>query len=176
MNRKKRLSKFEVTEYDGKEIHETETLTREEAEAINPKDYDHYVAKPFGIFAFRTAAGKWVEFRNGKWPGIGPEGLKIIQAVQLNPGLFLNCSDLFDLTGNKKYFGSNAVSARVLMLRKAHLETKAKSHFFVTSDSGEMSVCWPKERTWIWIEAIRSKASGQDDDGSNDAASEEDKA
>jgi hypothetical protein len=174
MNRKKPL-KFEVAVYDGNEV-EVKTMTREEAEAINPKDYDHYVAKPFGIFAFWTAAGKWIEQRDGKWAGIGKAGLDFIEAIQLNAGIFLRCLDLVELTGNKSYNDSNCVSACVLRLRRIHHESKAESHFFVTSESGEIGVCWPKNLTFVRIDAVRSKATDQDDAGSDDAASEEDKA
>lgn len=155
--------KFEVAIYDGEEI-EVKTMTREEAEAINPRDYDYYIARCFGVLAFRTASGEWIEYRNGNRPGIGPEGLKIVQALQVEPGIFQTCSDLAELTGNDNYYGSNCVSARLLALRKAHHESKEKSHFFVTSDSGQLQICWPKERTYVWIDSFRSRSDEAPED------------
>jgi len=155
--------KFEVTTYDGKEV-EVKTMTREEVEAINPKDYDYYMAKCFGILAFRTGSGEWIEHRNGNWPRLGGKTLDLLRAIQINPGLFQTCSDLAELTGNEAYFDANPVSARILALRRTHRESKDKPHFFATSDSGQLRVCWPKERTWIWIDSFRSRSDEAPED------------
>jgi hypothetical protein len=165
--------KCEVTRYNGKEI-AVKTMTREEAEAIDLKSFDYYIASAFGKIGFRTASGKWVEYCNGRRPGIGPEGLNLTRAIQLNPGVHLRSLDLAELTGNEDFCGPNCVSAVVLRLRRAHSESKQKQHFFFTGDSGEMTVCWPAEKKWIWIDAFRS-ASAEKSNGRGSVTDGEDK-
>ena len=158
--------KFEIRRYDGKEV-SVQTVTREEARAINPQSADHYFDLVHDVLAFRTATGEWVEH---DWKLIGDVCLDILRALQLNAGEYLTPSDLAQLTGHGSLHNSNKnnnVSARLSALRRAHGENHKSPHFFRTRRGGGMAVAWAGERTWMWLERITPEDAGA---ASNEAA------
>jgi hypothetical protein len=109
--------RYEVTIYDGKDI-AMKTMTREQVMAINPQSADYFLSIAFGVLAFRTAGDEWIQFDNSDWPGLGDVCIRIIQALQLNPGEFLTPDEIAELTGCHTLRNNNALSAR-LKARKA---------------------------------------------------------
>jgi hypothetical protein len=153
MNTNKIQPCYEVTTYDGQTII-PRTMTRAQALAINPQSYDYFLSLALAIWAFRTAAGEWVEHRGGLWPGLGETGIKIIQAIQINPAEFLSPTDVAELTGCFKLRNGYALSARLMALREIHKESFQKPHFFLSRRAGGFAVCWAPQRTWCTVERI----------------------
>ncbi len=144
--------RYEVTRYHGNEI-VTETVTTDCMRTLKPKSSDHYVSTCTGDFGFRTASGKWVEYHN-KWPGLGPVGLAILQALQLNPGDYLTPTELAELTGYGSLRRNEVLAARIHAIRKLHRDKGER--FIETRQSGGYAVRWPGERTWLWVDRIVS--------------------
>ena len=154
MNTSKNIKpRYEVTAYDGQEI-TTKTMTREQVMAINPQTVDYFLSTAFGIWGFRTDQDEWVEHNAGDWPGLGDTCIRIIQAVQLNPGEFLTPQEIADLTGFFTLRENNVLSARLMVIRQVHKETAQKPNFFLSRRAGGYGVAWRPEKTWLWIERI----------------------
>ena len=149
--------RYEVNRYDGNEI-VTETVTTDCLRTLKPKSSDHYVSTCTGAFCFRTASGKWVEYHN-KWPGLGPVGLVILQALQLNPGDYLTPAELAELTGYDSLRGNEVLAARIHAIRKLHRDKSER--FIETRRSGGYAVRWPKERTWLWVDRLPALPQGE---------------
>ena len=153
MNIKKPLeARYEITRYDTREIN-TWQVTRTEAKNFDPKSVDHFMAPDFGKWGFRNAQDKWISHR-AKWPTLGTVSFRIIVAAQLNFGEFLTPADVVYLTGYETLRNGNALSARWLTIRKAHGESYAKPHFFLTRKAGGFAIGWSSQRSWCWIERI----------------------
>ena len=90
--------RYEFITYDGQTI-TSRTITRQQVGAISPQSVDYFLSPAFGIWGFRTKTGEWIEHCDGDWQGIGDTCIKIIQALQLNPGEFLTPVEIADLTG-----------------------------------------------------------------------------
>jgi hypothetical protein len=146
-------ARYEVMIYDG---HETtvQAMERDQAMAINRQSVDHFMSISFGTWAFRTADGQWVEHTGADWPGLGDTCIKIIQALQLNPGEFLTPDDIVELTGFHTLRNSNALSARLKAIREVHKETFRKPHFFLSRRSGGFGVSWNPQSSWASVERI----------------------
>jgi hypothetical protein len=146
---------YECTTYDGHNI-STQTLTREQVLAISPQSVDHFLSCALGIWGFRTADGEWIEHRGGDWPGLGDTGIRIIQAIQINPGEFLSPTLIAELTGCSTLRNGYALSARLMALREIHKESfrTSKPHFFLSRRAGGFAVCWNPQRTWCSIDRI----------------------
>jgi DNA-binding response OmpR family regulator len=122
--------------------------------AIDPASVDHYQAACRGLLAFRTATGDWEKYEE-KWPKLGPVGLRVLHALQLNPGDFLCPSEIAALTGWRSLERNGALTALIMRLRKAHKEQgQAEPWFIETKTAGGYGVRWPKDRTWMWIERV----------------------
>jgi len=147
-----REPRYEVTHYDGTEI-STRIVTRAEMLAIDPGSVDHYQARCLGLLSFRTATGDRREYR-GRWPKLGPAGLRVLHALQLNPGDFLCPSEIAALTGWRSLERNGALTALIMRLRKAHDEQGQAAWFIETSTAGGYFVRWPKHRTWMWVERV----------------------
>ncbi len=153
MHPKKPLeAQYQVTRYDTREMN-TWQVTRTEAKNIDPKSVDHFMAPDFGIWGFRTAQGHWIAHRT-KWPMLGTVSFDIIIATQLNYGDFLPPADVVYLTGYQTLRNGNALSARWLTIRKAHNESYAEPHFFLTRRAGGFAIGWNPQRSWCWVERI----------------------
>lgn len=160
MNPNKNLKpRYEVTIYDGQTI-TTKTMTHDQVMEINPQSTDHFLSSVFGIWAFRTADDEWIEYRGGDWPQFGDVCIRIVQAIQLNPGEFIDPVLIAELTGRSTLRENNVLSARLMVIRKAHKESFNKPHFFLSRKTGGFGVSWNQERTWCSVERIPPAISG----------------
>jgi len=146
-------SRYEKRHFDGKTTN-TKTITYEQVMEINPQSVNHFQSSAFGIHAYRTAEGVWIEHRDGNCPGLGDVCLRIIQTLQLNPGEFLTPREIAELTGRDSLRENNVLSARLLAIRKAHKESNTKPHFFLSRRAGGFAVAWNPQYSWMWIERI----------------------
>jgi len=144
---------YELTVYNGHTIN-VNTVTREQALAIEPQSVDHFLSPALGLLGFRTADGQWVEHRAALWPGLGDVGISIIQAIQFNPGEFLSPKLVADITGCYSLHNPKALSARLLALRKVHGESFRQPHFFLSRKAGGFAIAWNPTHTWTLIERI----------------------
>jgi len=150
---KKTKTRYEVTIYDGQTV-TTKTMTREQVMAINPQSVDYFFSTAFGIWGFRTDENEWIEHSAADWPGLGDVCIKIIQAIQFNPGDFLTPQEIADLTSCFTLRNNNALSARYMAIREAHKEGFRKPHFFLSRRASGYGISWNPECTWMWIERI----------------------
>lgn len=142
--------RFEVIRYETKDI-TTKSLSRTETEAIGLKSFDCCFAKCLDTEGYKDRKGQWHDFKDQN-KGIGPDvGLKILQAIQLNPGIGLDKKTLAAITGLAHLTRDGILAARIHALRKAFGESKKSEHFIQTSDNGSLTLMWPKELTWIWV-------------------------
>jgi hypothetical protein len=146
-------ARYEVMVYDGRAI-DVNTVTREQALAIDPRSVDYHLSLSLGKLAFRTADGRWIERRGADWQGLGDVGIRIIQALQLNPGEWLTPAQVADITGRDSLDDSKVLSARLLALRNIHGESFKQPHFFLSRKAGGFSIAWSPDRTWMSIERI----------------------
>jgi len=145
-------SRYQVTIGKGKSV-TTETMTHEQVLNLNPKSVDHFMSFAFGIYGYRNIKGKWIEIKGGNWPGMGDTTLSVVQALQLNPGQYLSPKSIAQLTGRPSMSRKNALSARLLAIRKAHGETYRHPHFFLSRRTGSFGLAWSC-KSWMWIEII----------------------
>jgi len=145
--------RYQVTIYDGNPI-VTKTTTRGQAMAINRQSVDHFLSTSFGVWAFRTAQDEWIEHPDADWPGFGGVCIKIVQALQLNPGEFLSPSEIAELTGFHTLRNPNALAARLMAIREAHRESFPQPRFFLSRRAGGYGIAWNPQCSWIWIERI----------------------
>lgn len=145
--------RYEILFYNGQTT-DMSTVSREEAMSINPQSVDHFQSPAFGIFAYRTAEGEWFEYRKGNCPGLGDVCLRIIQALQLNPGEFLKPSEIAELTGRSSLRENNVLSARLMKIREAHQESHKKPHFFLSRRARGFSLAWAPQRSWMSVQRI----------------------
>ena len=138
--------------FDGHTI-ETATITRADAEKIDPQSVDYYLCSPLGLWGYRTADGKWVQHTR-QWPGLGDLCLTIVKAVQLNPDLFLSPAEIAYLAGYRSLATPNNLSARLLAIRRAHQETSDKPNFFLSKRTDGFGVAWNGKKTWMWLEKL----------------------
>ncbi|MGD2111550.1 MAG: helix-turn-helix domain-containing protein [Phycisphaerae bacterium] len=144
-------SQYELLTYDGNEM-STAVIPHAELDRIDTTALDHFHSRSLGVFGFRAASGDWVE-HHGRWPLIGPKALAILEAIQLNPGIYLDPRTIAQITGFESLYNGATLATRILKLREAHKE-KGRPRFFKTIRAGGYRVCWPKERTWMWLEMI----------------------
>ena len=145
--------RYEVTTYDGQTI-TTKTMTQEQVTGIKPQAVDHFLSSVFGIWGLRTADDKWVEHRGADWRGLGDSCIRIIQALQLNPGQFLAPAMIAELTGRSSFRDNSVLSARLMAIRKAHQESNKKPHFFLSRRAGGFGISWNPQLSWMSIERI----------------------
>ena len=156
MNPNKNIkSRYDVLAYDGQTIN-AKTMTREQVMAINPQSVDYFLSIAFGIWGFRTDDDEWVEHSAADWTGLGDTCIRIIQAIQLNPGEFLTPQEIADLTGCFTLRNPNALSARLMAIREAHRESFKKSHFPQSRRARGYAIAWNPKYSWMWIERIAS--------------------
>ena len=152
--------RYEFIAYDGQTIN-NRTMTRQQVGAINPQSFDYFLSTAFGIWGFRTKSGEWIEYCNGDWQGIGTTCIKIIQALQINPGEFLSPAEIVGLTGYHSLRNSNTLSARLMAIREAHKETHKNRNFFRSRRAGGYGIAWNSKKTWAWVERIRPTLGGE---------------
>ena len=144
---------YEVTTYDGHDK-TTQNMTRQQVAAIDSQSVDYYFSTAFGIWGFKTAQDKWIEHRKSDWAGMGDVCIKIVQAIQWNPGEFLSPKVIAELTGRSTLGNKNALSARLMSLRTIHKESYKEPTFFLSRKSGGFAIAWNSKKTWMWIERI----------------------
>jgi hypothetical protein len=145
--------RYEVLACDGQAI-TSKTVTHEQVMAISHQSADYFLSSVFGIWAFRTAEDEWIEHHGGDWPGFGDVCIRIVQALQLNPGEFLDPVLVAELTGRPKLRENNTLSARLMAIRKAHKESYKKPHLFLSRKAGGFAISWNPKCSWMWIERI----------------------
>lgn len=161
MNTNKKMDqRYEFITYDGQTI-DTKVMTRQQVGAINHQSFDYFLSAAFGIWGFRTKSGEWIERCDGDWQGIGDTCLKIIQALQLNPGEFLSPKEVAELAGYSSLRNGNTLSARLMAIREAHKETYKNHNFFRSRRAGGYGISWNSKKTWAWVERIRPTLGGE---------------
>jgi hypothetical protein len=145
--------RYEVMIYDGQTI-TTKTMTREQVMELNPQAVDYFLSMAFGILGFRTNEDEWIQFNNADWSGLGDVCIKIIQAILLNPGEFLKPQEIADLTDCFTLRNPNALSARLMAIRKVHKESYRKPRFFLSRKTGGFAIAFNPQCSWMWIERI----------------------
>ena len=158
MNKNMRIQKkYEVTTYDGHEV-AAKTMIASQVMTLKPKSFDHFISTCDGVLGYRATDGQWVEHRK-TWPGMGPVGLAVLQALQLNPGDYLTPKEIAKLTGYESLKHNDVLAARVCAIRNAHSDNRI---LVETRGSGGYAIRWPKERTWLWISRIVSSQEDAD--------------
>lgn len=146
--------RYQVTFYDGPSNDmETRVLTAEELAGLRVEEYDHVLNLVTGEYAYRKPGDERVN-RPLDRSGLGKDGLRILQALQLHPGVFLTPREIAELTNNWNHLDPNVLAARVRMIRRAHGENGKDPHFTVSRRCTGYALKWPAELTWIWIERI----------------------
>ena len=147
--------RYDFTAYDGTDII-SRTLTREQVAALQEQDYDHFFSMTLGRWVYRTFDGKWIVHEGANWPGIGKVCIKIMQAVQLNPGEFQTPDDIAYLTGYSTLRKTtNTLSARLKAMREAHSESSKHRNFFLSRRDGGFAIAWNPKKTWCWVERVQ---------------------
>ena len=149
--------RYDLWRYDGK-TSSTETITKDDVLSIDRKSVDHFLALDFGIWAFRAADGKWIEYDLSE-RCLGSISLKILDVVRCEPGQYFSPADVAELTGHEPLKSRNNLSARWRAIRLAHLETHKQSNFFLSKRTGGMGIAWHPAKTFIHIEKIRASES-----------------
>ena len=147
-------NRYEVTTYDGSEIN-TGTISREQLANLQEQKYDHFFSMSLGIWAYRTIEGDWIVHEGADWPGIGDACIKIMQAMQFNPGEFQSPDDIVYLTGYSTFRSKNALSARLKAIREAHSESSKNRNFFLSRRDGGFAIAWNAKKTWCWVERLQ---------------------
>jgi hypothetical protein len=145
--------RYEVWDYDGSQ-QSVETIGRGDVLAIDKESVDHFLSVDLGIWGFRTADGRWIEYDLSQ-TSLGPHLLKILDVVRCEPGQYFSPRDVAELTGLDKLAEPNNLSARWRALRLAHQESFGKPHFFLSKRTGGMGIAWNAERSFMQIIRIR---------------------
>lgn len=138
-----------VETYDG-ERKKSLTVSSNQLEEIDIKQYDHVLDYARAIWAYRDKAGKWI-VNEGTWKGLGAVTLSIIEAVQDRPGICMTPVMLSNKTGNEKLEMNGTVNRHISVLRRIHGENAEEPHFFVTANHTGLTLKWPKGKTRIRI-------------------------
>ena len=146
--------RYELWSYDGKTA-STETITKDDVLSLDERSADHILALDLGIWGFRTAEGKWVEYDLSE-RSLGSISLKILDVVRCEPGEYFSPADIAEFTGLRKLKNPNNLSARWRAIRLAHLETYQKPNFFLSKRAGGMGIAWNPAKTFIHIEKVRA--------------------
>jgi hypothetical protein len=163
-------ARYEFTHYDGSDT-SIRYLTRPQVLELNPQIVDHFLSLVLGVWAFRTADGRWVEHRGGQWPGLGSTGLRVLQAAQISLEL-LTPAEMAEITGCPLLRDNNTLSARWKALREAHEESAQRPNFFLSRRAGGFALGWNPQRSWAWLEKVppapaEEPAEHQGNDGSD---------
>ena len=143
---------FELKHWDGHAM-KTQPVSAEEIRAIDRNIADYFISSCLRVLSFRAASGKRFEHA-GRWPGIGRVGIKILRAIQSQPGVYLGPMELTILTEEESLLDTANLAARNYVLRKAHCETKEIAHFFLTPDTGSIALTWPAHLTWMSLDVL----------------------
>lgn len=146
--------RYEVTTYRGLGTEpEVRSMNPDEVEAVDLKCYDHVIWPSRNLLAYRAADGEWIE-KPLEGSGLGDVCLGVLECAQINPGLFVTCGEIAMLTGNENLYGSNALSARVRVIRRAHGDSPRNPRFLV-SRRKDFALMWPIARSWARIDLIK---------------------
>ena len=146
--------RFELTAYTPDSGIEVKSVAEAERRVIDARAYDHLLDLSSGTYGFKTENGEWVQ-RPIDGSGLGKLGLRVIQALQLHPGVFLRPREIADLVGNSNLQRRhNALAARLKAIRAAHDESGDRPRLFLTRRNGGYALQWPAEFSWIWVERI----------------------
>ena len=145
---------YEIWGYDGND-QSVETISRDDVLAIDKQSVDHFLSIDFGIWAFRTADGSWIEHQLSQ-RSLGTKLLKILEVVRCEPGEYFSPKDVAELTQIYKLGEPNNLSARWRAMRLAHEESFEKPHFFLSKRTGGMGIAWNPDRSFMQITRIRT--------------------
>lgn len=143
---------FEIRSYQQADL-SVRTATYTEAQALHWQEYHHVLSMSLGVWSFENAEKQRIT-PEPHWPGLGIKCIKLLQALQENPGHYLSPSAICELTGEDTFLENNNLSARLLHLRKLHHESFRKPHLFLSRRSGGLAVAWHPDRSWLSIERI----------------------
>jgi hypothetical protein len=146
-------SRYELWSYDG-ETQSAETISRDDVLAIDRQSVDHFLSIDFGIWGFRTADGRWVEYKLSE-KSLGTTLIKILDVVRCEPGEYSSPEEVADLTQIDTLRNPNNLSARWRSLRLTHEESFKKNHFFLSKRTGGMGIAWNPDRSFMQITRIR---------------------
>lgn len=145
--------RYELWHYDGK-TQSAETISRDDVLAIDRQSVDHFLSIDFGIWGFRTADGRWVEYKLSE-KSLGTTLLKILDVVRCEPGEYSSPEDVAELTQIYTLRNPNNLSARWRAMRLAHEESFKKPHFFLSKRTGGLGIMWNPDRSFMQITRIR---------------------
>ena len=146
-------SRYDLWHYDGKN-QSSETINRDDVLAINRQSVDHFLSLDFGIWSFRTADGRWIEYDLSQ-RSLGTTLLKLLDVVRCEPGEYSSPNEVAELTQIETLRNPNNLSARWRAMRLAHEESFNKPHFFLSKRTGGMGISWNPDRSFMQITRIR---------------------
>ena len=146
-------SLYEKLYYDGRNL-SVKTITRDEFLSLDQTSVDLFLAIDLGIWSFRTQEGKWVE-RKLSEKSLGTTCLRILEAVQCEPGVYFTPDEIAELTGIYSLKNPNNLSARWRALRLDHDETFRKPNFFLSKRAAGMGIAWNPSKSFMQIIRIR---------------------
>ncbi|MFC1765001.1 hypothetical protein ACFL6U_23390 [Planctomycetota bacterium] len=149
--------RYDFWSYDGKR-QAVYTGDQDDVLAIDRQSYDHFLSVDFGLFSFRTADNRWIEYDLSQ-RSLGKTLVKILDVVRCEPGAYFGPQDVFKLTKIFSLQNPNNLSARWRALRLAHEESFKRPHFFLSKRTGGLGVAWNPERSFLQITRIRSEQS-----------------
>ena len=147
-------SRYELWSYDSKN-QSVDTIGRDDVLAIDRQSVDHFLSLDFGVWGFRTADGRWIEYDLSQ-RSLGTTLLKILDVVRCEPGEYFSPKDVAELTQIHSLSDPNKLSARWRAMRLAHEESFQEPHFFLSKRTGGMGIVWNPDRSFMQVTRIRS--------------------
>lgn len=146
--------RYELWSYDGV-IQSVDTISRADVLAIDRQSVDHFLSLDFGIWGFRTADGRWIEYDLSQ-RSLGTTLLKLLDVVRCEPGEYSSPDEVAELTQIDTLRNPNNLSARWRAMRLTHEESFNKPHFFLSKRTGGMGIAWNAERSFMQVTRIRT--------------------
>ena len=146
--------RYDLWYYDGSK-QSSETISRDDVFAIDRQSVDHFLSLDFGIWGFRTADGRWIEYDLSQ-RSLGTTLLKLLDVVRCEPGEYSSPDEVAELTQIDTLRNPNNLSARWRAMRLAHQESFKKPHFFLSKRTGGMGIAWNAERSFMQVTRIRT--------------------
>jgi len=159
--------RYDVWHYDGNQ-QSSETISRDDVLAIDRQSVDHFLSIDFGIWAFRTTDGRWIEHQLSQ-KSLGKKLLKILDVVRCEPGEYFSPQDVAELTQIEKLREPNNLSARWRAMRLAHQETYERPNFFLSKRTGGMGIAWNPDKSFMQITRIRPGRESTEDLSNSEA-------
>lgn len=148
---------YELIMYDQRKFSK-DSITKEAFYSMAKEDVDHIMAIDFGFWGFRTADGQRIERDLSEFT-IGHVSLKVLEAVQCEPGDYFSPADMAELTGIATLREPNNLAACWRRLRLSLHETFHKPNFLLSKRTGGYGVAWNPDRSFIQITRIAHNTS-----------------